>query len=508
MHTPLHVSLLGLGLTTLASAQFGAGSTYFPGAEPEGVVLADFDGDGDLDLAATTDAPDKISILTNTGGGTFTGPIQVFLGNGTSPQDLVAGDVDGDGDMDLIVALKNVNAIQVITNVGGAFVPGATTSVAGDEPRHLAIGDIDGDGDLDVVTSNRKTDNLSILRNTGGAFALSATVPGGAEPRKVVLADFDGDGDRDLAVSAHDERTIRILSNNGGGTFTSQASLFVGAQLRPDGLAAGDMDGDGDQDLIAAVSGNTAAQMFVSVFVNQGGGSWGVPLHFPSGGMNPDDVEVADLNGDGLLDAAVSNQDSNTVASLAGLGGGVLGAPSLVGTGTRPGDVELGDLDGNGSPDLAVADRDSNDVMVFLNQNAGGGIGTSYCGPANLNSSGLSAVISAVGSTSVAANNVRLDAAQMPSGEFGYFVNSMTQGFVMPPGSQGNLCLGGSIGRHTANVMNTGAAGEFSLQLNLTMVPTPGGMVAVGAGETWNWQAWFRDGASSNFTDGISILFQ
>ena len=137
-------------------------------------------------------------------------------------------------------------------------------------------------------------------------------------------------------------------------------------------------------------------------------------------------------------------------------------------------------------------------------------IGTSYCGPANLNSSGQAAIITAFGSTDASANNVRLDAAQMATNQFGYFINSMTQGFTQPPGSQGNLCVGGAIGRHTTAVMSTGAAGEFSLQLDLTDIPTPGGPVSINAGESWYWQAWFRDanpGNTSNFTDGVCITF-
>ncbi|MDA1264725.1 MAG: PPC domain-containing protein [Planctomycetota bacterium] len=138
------------------------------------------------------------------------------------------------------------------------------------------------------------------------------------------------------------------------------------------------------------------------------------------------------------------------------------------------------------------------------------GIGTNYCGPANLNSSGQPAQISAFGSVSVAANDVLLEATQMPSNQFGFFLNSMTQGFAMPPGSQGNLCLSGGIGRYNAFIMSTGATGEFSLQLDLTDTPAPGGHIAIQAGETWYFQTWFRDNNPSqtnNFTDGICIVF-
>ena len=140
----------------------------------------------------------------------------------------------------------------------------------------------------------------------------------------------------------------------------------------------------------------------------------------------------------------------------------------------------------------------------------GGPIGNNYCGPANLNSTGLPAVMSAFGSTAVVDNDVELTASQMPAKQFGFFIVSQTQGFVPNPGgSQGNLCLSGNIGRYNAFVLNSGAAGEFSLQIDLTNVPT-NPPSSVMAGESWKFQAWFRDnnpGPTSNFTDGIEIDF-
>ena len=86
------------------------------------------------------------------------------------------------------------------------------------------------------------------------------------------------------------------------------------------------------------------------------------------------------------------------------------------------------------------------------------------------------------------------------------------QGFVpFPPGSQGNLCLGGGIGRHAKQIGNSGPAGELFLELDLTALPRPNGTHPVVAGETWNFQCWFRDqnpGITSNFSDGIEIVFQ
>ena len=140
----------------------------------------------------------------------------------------------------------------------------------------------------------------------------------------------------------------------------------------------------------------------------------------------------------------------------------------------------------------------------------GGNIGTNYCGPAVTNSSGQSAEIAAVGSTSVTANDVLLEASQMPNNQFGMFINSMNQGTLNPPGSQGVLCLSGGIGRYNAFIKHTGTTGEFSLQLDLTQTPTPGGIISILPGETWYFSTWFRDSnptPTSNFTNGVCISF-
>ncbi len=139
-----------------------------------------------------------------------------------------------------------------------------------------------------------------------------------------------------------------------------------------------------------------------------------------------------------------------------------------------------------------------------------GDVGEAYCGPANLNSSGQPAVISAHGCSQVGENRLTLEATALPADRFGYFLASRTQAFrPLPPGSQGVLCLGGNIARFARQVGSTGAAGLLTLEVDLTSIPfTPPHSVV--AGETWNFQAWFRDenlGATSNFTDGVAITF-
>jgi hypothetical protein len=157
----------------------------------------------------------------------------------------------------------------------------------------------------------------------------------------------------------------------------------------------------------------------------------------------------------------------------------------------------------------AVADGT---VLTLLPVGAGG-VGTSYCA-ANANSSGQTGRIAGSGSASVASNNLTLTADRLPNNAFGFFLTSTTQAFVAnPAGSQGNLCLGGSIGRYVGpgQIKNTGTTGAFSLLLDLTQTPTPTGLVSVTPGQTRYFQSWHRDAvggsATSNFTNGLQVLF-
>ncbi|MEE8466851.1 MAG: hypothetical protein V3T22_00250, partial [Planctomycetota bacterium] len=196
----------------------------------------------------------------------------------------------------------------------------------------------------------------------------------------------------------------------------------------------------------------------------------------------PDECDP-DCDGDGLPDDCETDCNSN---------------------GT-PDDCEtFSDCDGNGVPDECDPDSNGNGVPDACE------LGTNYCGPAVPNSSGVPALISALGSDVAADNDFSLLATQLPTHRSGYFLSSKTQGFVAtPPGSQGNLCLGGQIGRFAKQVQDSGPDGRIALVLDLTDLP-PGHQV-VQAGETWNFQCWFRDqnpGQTSNFTNGVAVQFQ
>ncbi len=132
----------------------------------------------------------------------------------------------------------------------------------------------------------------------------------------------------------------------------------------------------------------------------------------------------------------------------------------------------------------------------------------SYC-TAVANSSGQPASIAASGSNLVEVGALCLQASDLPTNRFGYFLASMTQGFVpTPPGSVGNLCLGGQIARFAKEIRNSGSKGTYELYVDLERIPLAPPL-AVQPGDTWNFQGWFRDvSGASNFTDGVLITFE
>ena len=136
-----------------------------------------------------------------------------------------------------------------------------------------------------------------------------------------------------------------------------------------------------------------------------------------------------------------------------------------------------------------------------------------FCSPSNVNSTGTHGKMSASGSSDLAANDVTLRADDLPLDSFGFFVNSQTRDFITTPSGM-IICVGAPAGRFIGpgEIQNSGAIGSISIPIDLTAIPQPNGPLAVQPGDTWHFQAWYRDSiggtATSYFTDGVSVTFQ
>jgi uncharacterized delta-60 repeat protein len=343
----------------------------------QGVVVADFNGDGKSDIAVANWNNGNVVIFKNQGtGGSIINSsfvIAATISVGATPTDIAVGDLNGDGLPDLVVANWNANSISVIQNTssGGniSFAPAVEISLINYyqalPPSSVAVADIDGDGWPDIVVSGQ---NPAVLRNRGlggsiGSSSFDAPVTvlvSGGAAYDLAVADVDGDGKPDLLVTGYPNQcsVIHNKSTSGSVSFDTPVQLATASSYNG-GVAIADLNGDGKPELIVG-SGT------LSIFPNQ---STPGTVTTSSFGPRVDvavrssifHLSVADLNGDGLPDIVATNGGvqifiNSGAASLASsfLTSVQLNIPSgTAGTG-QYGRAAIADLNGDGKPDLVV----------------------------------------------------------------------------------------------------------------------------------------------------------
>jgi outer membrane protein assembly factor BamB len=330
------------------------------GSQPRAAVVADLDRDGAPDLAVANEGSGTVSLLRSDGAGGLV--VYASPGVGDGPIALVAGDFDRDGRVDLAVSTPggSTPGVSILLAAGpeGQFAaPLLVQTGAGTQPDDLVAGDFDRDGDLDLAVCDRNMDLVRILRNDGaGGFEALGTVAVGAKPTAIVAFDLDRDGLVDLAVANDESDDVSILRGFGDGSFAPQTTLPLAAGGgKPVSLAAADLDGDGWVDLVAAAFGDDRLHVFRNV-----GGTLQPPTTLPAPNLLAA-VAAADLTLDGRLDLAAV---AGGLTVFPGTGSFGFGPPQSVVAGATPVALAIGDFDGDGRPDVVVV-NDSDDVSLL-----------------------------------------------------------------------------------------------------------------------------------------------
>jgi hypothetical protein len=312
---------------------FGAAATFAVGTNPFGIALADLNGNGKLDIITANFNSNNISVLMNTtapGATTASFIAQQTFAVGGHPQGITTADFNADGRPDIAVTNANDNTVSILvsTTIGGVLTPTFApqqTFAVGNTPVFAVSADMNGDGRPDLVVSNNFTGTVSVLLNVTAAgapnvsFFPQQTFSVGGGPIPIAVADLNGDGRPDIAVANSNDADVSVLLNTG--TVGSNKVAFAGQQTfavgtTPQGLAAGDVDGDGRPDLVVSnFDGNSLSVLVNTTTVGTSTPTFAPQQTFAAEGA-PLPVLVGDITGDGRLDVAVVLNTSNNISVL------------------------------------------------------------------------------------------------------------------------------------------------------------------------------------------------
>lgn len=405
-----------------------------------GIVAADFNRDGHLDLAVSDASNNNVHVLLGSGTGSFTeSAASPTVGSG--PSGIVAADFNHDGNIDLATSNAGGNSVTVLKGSSAGSFTLASTQSAGTDPIGISLTDVNSDGNPDVVVYDASNSNSTtqgaiavLLGNGDGTLQIPqianlTTVPG----TLAAVADFNRDGKPDLAITEQSSNQVTLLLNNtlptpypGGRSFSAPHQLINGYGNMADSVAVGDFNHDGLQDLAVSYLEDNAVRVLlnngtgpsnfnpataytvgkqpyfiaaadlnadgyddlvtvnttdgtVSVLLNNGvtsPGTFGTAQTYPVGRL-PFQVAIGDLNGDGIPDLAVTNMGGNSVSILFGAAGGTFTTGPTLATGVNPFGVAIGQFDHSGYPGIAVTCYHTSQLYVFPN-NGNGTFGTPF----------------------------------------------------------------------------------------------------------------------------------
>lgn len=328
------------------------------------IDVADLDGDGDVDIIVGFPYTGRIAWYENMDGHIDAGDEHVITDEVISfAHRLRAADLDGDGDLDIVAIVTGAGGVMVwYENIDGDGTFGNERLIERDADS-IDVADIDGDGDIDVVTGSYNSDNVAWLENRDGhgSFRYKPISQAVDSPLSAFTGDLDGDGDADIiSISNRDHKIAWYENTDGAGTFGQQRLITSTADEPRSGFVA-DIDDDGDLDVVAASYGNGTISWFVN---SDGRGSFsqrfviGTREHVWS-------IAPYDFNGDGKLDILSSSpagiawhQRTDTP--------GEFGPPQLIHSTIQISPIGAADLNGDG--DLDVISVTNNALVWYENR--------------------------------------------------------------------------------------------------------------------------------------------
>lgn len=350
---------------------------YPTGSErPTSISVGDIDKDGNLDLAVAhfgTGTNGNGAIMWGDGSGAFSEG-DIWLGGVTNRGALIA-DFDGDGNLDVVFGDQNADYLALFWG-NGSRAPGMRLDLARPDVGNakIASADIDLDGRLDIVAVSALSGTIDVFFNEGDRTFTRSTFSAGAQAHGIAIGSFDPQHGLDVFITSFWGGTITTLISNGLRSFAPPISQPGG--VMPHSAAVGELTGDAFVDVAYVRRGcfvdatATCANDGLTVLSGTGNGTF-TPYQEFELGEGPTDLQIGDLDGDGRADIVVVNFNSNDVSILWGQAGGGLLDGGRIAIDQGPRAIALGDFNNDGSLDIAAANWRGNSVSILLNPQEG-----------------------------------------------------------------------------------------------------------------------------------------
>jgi hypothetical protein len=301
---------------------------------------------------------------------------------GTAPGSVEIADFNSDGKLDLVVANEQSNNVTILLGDGaGGFAPAKGSPFsAGHGANDIAIGDFNNDGKPDLAFANHEEKHLTVLLGNGqGGFTPAPNSPFAVEVKPhthgVATGDLNGDGNSDLVTESWGNNQVAVLFGDGKGSFNKSATFLDVGKMPYQRVRVGDINGDGKSDIITTnLEGDN-----VTILLGDGKGDFKQPVGSPFPcGDSPFNFAIGDVNKDEKPDLAIVNSPSSatrsgkdglTILLGDGTGGFKMMTASPFAAGKIPNRVAIGDVNGDGIGDIAVSSPDGNNIMLFLMSN-------------------------------------------------------------------------------------------------------------------------------------------